>query len=99
MTTSACSASRSVTFPLPSSPHWAPTTTSPGTSSSPLGLDAVRGRRRSVEVAFAVHVGELRIATEEREHDFTDRTVPVLGDADVRLAGSLRVAVVVLVAI
>src|ERR1700690_3675047 len=30
-TASARSASRSVTFPLPSSPHWAPTITMPGT--------------------------------------------------------------------
>ena len=31
-TASACSASRSVIFPLPSSPHWAPTMTIPGMS-------------------------------------------------------------------
>src|SRR5918997_3465028 len=30
ITRSACSASRSTTFPFPSSPHWAPTITSPG---------------------------------------------------------------------
>src|SRR6476469_5123478 len=33
-TASACSASRSVIFPLPSSPHWAPTMTMPGTGGS-----------------------------------------------------------------
>src|SRR3954462_8065454 len=33
-TASACSASRSVIFPLPSSPHWAPTMTMPGTRRS-----------------------------------------------------------------
>src|SRR3954447_2270011 len=33
-TASACSASRSVIFPLPSSPHWAPTMTIPGTGRS-----------------------------------------------------------------
>src|SRR3954468_14785574 len=33
-TASACSASRSVIFPLPSSPHWAPTMTIPGTIGS-----------------------------------------------------------------
>ena len=33
-TASARSASRSVTFPLPSSPHWAPMITSPGMRSS-----------------------------------------------------------------
>src|SRR4051812_37788040 len=32
MTRFACSASRSTTLPLPSSPHWAPTTTIPGIS-------------------------------------------------------------------
>src|SRR3712207_2121232 len=32
MTRSARSASRSMIFPFPSSPHWAPTTTIPGTS-------------------------------------------------------------------
>ena len=32
ITRSACSASRSTTFPFPSSPHWAPTITSPGMS-------------------------------------------------------------------
>src|SRR5215216_1585385 len=103
MTTSACSASRSVTFPLPSSPHWAPTTTSPGTSSqSPSrrsSLYAVSGSRHSAEVTFAVHVGELRIATEERQHELADRAVPVLRDDDVRLARTLGVAVVVLVAV
>src|SRR5919201_844114 len=37
MTTSAVSASRSVTLPFPSSPHWAPTSTNPGISSPSLG--------------------------------------------------------------
>src|SRR5665648_58666 len=40
-TTSAFSASRSVILPLPSSPHWAPTTTVPGTL--PSVQDASRG--------------------------------------------------------
>src|SRR2546423_14222978 len=39
MTTSARSASRSVTFPFPSSPHWAPTTTRPGMA---LAVEDVR---------------------------------------------------------
>src|SRR5919202_6163017 len=108
MTTSARSASRSVTLPLPSSPHWAPTTTSPGTSCRLLSVcvraaagtsrvDAVRGGRRSVEVALPVHVGELRVTAQERQHDVADGTVAVLGDDDVGLARALRVAVVVLV--
>src|SRR3954452_10966714 len=36
MTTSARSASRSVILPLPSSPHWAPTTTNPGMALGPV---------------------------------------------------------------
>src|SRR3954453_18540690 len=106
MTTSARSASRSVTLPLPSSPHWAPTTTRPGMRSASScrvwrsSLESVgRGRSPTAEVAFLVHVGELRIAAQEREHHLADRAVPVLGDDDVRLARPLRVAVVVLVAV
>src|SRR6476661_3039353 len=98
MTTSARSAIRSVTFPLPSSPHWAPTTTSPGISFL-LRLDLVGHRWRPAEVPFLVHVGELRVTREEREHDVADGTVPVLGDDDVGLARTLGVAVVVLVAV
>src|SRR3954447_15210525 len=41
ITRSACSASRSTTFPLPSSPHWAPTMTSPGIGGSSLGSGAL----------------------------------------------------------
>src|SRR3954452_24334915 len=36
-TSSACSASRSTTLPFPSSPHWAPTMTSPGMASASVG--------------------------------------------------------------
>src|ERR671933_2953358 len=36
MTTSARSASRSVTLPFPSSPHWAPTTTRPAMALAPV---------------------------------------------------------------
>src|SRR5881275_206049 len=42
-TTSARSASRSVTFPFPSSPHWAPTTTRPGIALLRLGAGARGG--------------------------------------------------------
>src|SRR3954454_4297298 len=46
ITNSACSASRSTTFPFPSSPHWAPTITSPGMTTASvgrrLGLGALR---------------------------------------------------------
>src|SRR3954453_9159427 len=53
MTRSACSARRSVTFPLPSSPHWAPTTTFPGISLrvyGRVGLRALRAARRHAQV-------------------------------------------------
>src|SRR4051794_18042728 len=41
-TTSACSASRSMTLPLPSSPHWAPTTTVPGIAVQSVGAWGLR---------------------------------------------------------
>src|SRR4051794_40788948 len=50
ITRSTCSASRSVTFPLPSSPHWAPMITMPaiGGSQSRGGLLPADGRRLAV---------------------------------------------------
>src|SRR3954471_22020606 len=109
MTTSARSAIRSVILPLPSSPHWAPTTTSPGMSERLfLGAAAARyvpaavhsARRiasradRARELPLPEHVGELRVARQEREHDLAHGPVPVLGDDYVGLARALRVAVV-----
>src|SRR5438270_13591358 len=104
MTTSARSAIRSVILPLPSSPHWAPTTTSPGTASEHLFRSSVRHVSVSVhsasrtaapycsrELALPVHVGELRIARQEREDDLPHGAVAVLGDDDVRFAGALGV--------
>src|SRR5919201_819084 len=55
MTTSACSASRSVTFPLPSSPHWAPTIASPGIS---MRVYAALGIGGAAEVV--AHQGDRR---------------------------------------
>src|SRR3954470_16854715 len=111
MTTSARSAIRSVTLPLPSSPHWAPTTTRPGmvfpSRSRQLlvapragsGLDGTLDGGAG-ELALAIHIGELRIARQERENHVADRPVAVLGDEDVRLARTLRFALrVVLVAV
>src|SRR3954447_26018792 len=104
MTTSARSAIRSVILPLPSSPHWAPTTTSPGTSERLfLGAAAARYVAAAVhaacrispradrprELPLAVHVGELRIARQEREHDLADGPVAMLRDDDVGLARAL----------
>src|SRR3954451_13716314 len=131
MTTSARSAIRSVTLPLPSSPHWAPTTTSPGMSETLFrvvrrdvgiavhwtwaeraagGASSDRatshgrarttsGGARAGELSLAIHVGELRVARQEREDHLAHGPVAVLGDDDVGLAGTLRVAVVVLVAV
>src|SRR5436190_2318456 len=63
-TTSAFSARRSVILPLPSSPHWAPTTTMEGISRSSLGGDfEVRGRAALVaphEGDLDAHLGEAR---------------------------------------
>src|SRR3954453_14970324 len=53
MTRSAFSASRSVTLPLPSSPHWAPTMTKPAMSDEcrgGAGLPARAGLRRGLAV-------------------------------------------------
>src|SRR5437016_1901826 len=65
MTTSARSASRSVTFPLPSSPHWAPTTTSPGMRLLPLGGAAWAGR-----VQLGAWLRALAAASQIMSHDW-----------------------------
>src|ERR1039458_5905255 len=55
-TASARSASRSVTFPLPSSPHWAPTITIPGTAGSVyVGQDDHSSRRGELGGQRAEH--------------------------------------------
>src|SRR3954451_17961083 len=120
MTTSAFSAIRSVILPLPSSPHWAPTTTRTGIRRrSRAGRTSLAGFRSSVswslrergsgldgaldrgsaELPLAIHIGELRIARQESEDSLPHRPVAVLRDDDVSLARTLRVAVVVLVAV
>src|SRR3712207_1740617 len=58
MTTSARSASRSVTLPFPSSPHWAPTTTRPG-----MALAVVR---RGGGALRPVHEWLAHVATHDR---------------------------------
>src|SRR5437763_12782895 len=65
MTTSARSASRSVTFPLPSSPHWAPTTTSPGTRLLQLCSAAGGGR-----VELGARLRALAAAAQIVSHDW-----------------------------
>ena len=52
-----------------------------------------------MRVALAGVVQELRVLLLERERDFADRAVAVLGDDQVGLAGALGVLVVVLVAV
>src|SRR3954454_10589881 len=93
-TASARSASRSVTFPFPSSPHWAPMTTSPGMRLCRIG----RGSERGAVLGQQVHeLGELAA---EDELDAVDRAVAVLGDdelGDARLLGLLRFVVLVAV--
>src|SRR4051794_9211740 len=54
---------------------------------------------RTRELPLAIHVGELRIARQESEHNLPHGPVAVLRDDDVGLAGTFRVAVVVLVAV
>src|SRR6476646_2116229 len=66
-TTSARSARRSTTLPLPSSPHCAPTTTVSG-----IGLHLL--------LDAAGQVVELGVAPDVREPDLVDRPVSVLGE-------------------
>src|SRR5919197_872837 len=93
-TASARSASRSVTFPSPSSPHWAPMTTRPGIRPLRIG----RPSERSPVLRQQVH--ELRELAAEDELDAVDGAVAVLGDdelGDPRLLGLLGVVVLVAV--
>src|SRR3954471_8946037 len=90
-TTSACSARRSMTLPLPSSPHWAPTITVPGISSESVG--GAEGLRRALQAQ------EPRVLALEREGHVTQAAVAVLGDDEVGLARAVGVLVVVLVAV
>src|SRR5919108_3728675 len=57
ITRSACSASRSVILPFPSSPHWAPTTTIPAIAGSVYGAVAVSRRRGALPERVLVRCG------------------------------------------
>src|SRR4051812_38006262 len=67
-TASACSASRSTTLPLPSSPHWAPTITMPGIAGSlgrsrtrpPAGLRGLAARVGAPQRQHLAHLLEAR---------------------------------------
>src|SRR3954462_12890949 len=90
-TTSACSARRSMTLPLPSSPHWAPTITVPG-----ISLESVGGGER---LRRAREAEEARVLALEGQRDVAKAAVAVLGDDEVGLARAVGVLVVVLVAV
>src|ERR1700683_180840 len=106
-TAPARSASRSVIFPFPSSPHWAPTMTIPGIATEVyeglprMVLPAPRPTplHRLLRIALAGVVHELRVLLLEGQRDFADRPVAVLGDDQIGLSGTLGVLVVVLVAV
>src|SRR6201991_372867 len=79
-TASACSASRSVIFPLPSSPHWAPTITMPGIRQGSVRRRARLAPRGSGPEAIPGEVHELRVLLLERQRDVPEGAVAVLGD-------------------
>src|SRR5919108_5052861 len=84
ITRSACSASRSVTLPFPSSPHWAPKTTIPGTTES-VGASAASAERRPRRIPALAQVW-----AEERQlighlHEARDRAAADLLLERVRL--------------
>src|SRR3982074_2885931 len=74
-TTSACSARRSMTLPLPSSPHWAPTITVPGISVESVG--------RPNPLRRALQAQEARVLALERKRHVAEAAVAVLGDDEV----------------
>src|SRR3954471_14422863 len=101
-TTSACSARRSMTLPLPSSPHWAPTITVPGISCESVGGATPRRVPAGPDPAHsggALEAQEPRVLTLEGERHVAEAAVAVLGDDEVGLARAVGVLVVVLVAV
>src|SRR5262249_27419319 len=87
-TTSLRSARRSTTFPLPSSPHWAPTTTVAANPAPPGVLTPSGGG-----------VPELPVGALDRELHPIGGAVPVLGDVDLGHPLGLGIIVVVVVAV
>src|SRR3954468_15553949 len=101
-TTSACSARRSMTLPLPSSPHWAPTITVPGISFGSVGRACARRGAAAGRRAWsggALQAQEARVLALEGERHVPEAAVAVLGDDEVGLARAVGVLVVVLVAV
>src|ERR1044072_7064115 len=91
ITRSACSASRSTTFPFPSSPHWAPTITRPGMAKASVGVGAagrVRAPRRHAEV-LAPHRDRLTAARREARAD-PRSDLPAEADHGVAVAGAVQ---------
>src|SRR5215216_6552256 len=66
-TRSACSASRSTTFPLPSSPHWAPTIARPGMAGS--SVEGLGGPLRALR-------GHAEVVTHDRQRVVADLDQP-----------------------
>src|SRR3954465_15738285 len=98
-TTSACSARRSMTLPLPSSPHWAPTITVPGISCESVGgAEGLRRALQAQEAGVVALEGEGAGAVEGGGR-VAQAAVAVLGDDQVGLARAVGVLVVVLVAV
>src|SRR3982750_2702038 len=86
-TASACSASRSTTLPLPSSPHWAPTITMPGIGCECRGLLGPAGvPRRLVRRAGVVaeQRDELAHLLQARDGALADLIHEILALLDVR---------------
>src|SRR3954469_20020337 len=101
-TTSACSARRSMTLPLPSSPHWAPTITVPGISFESVGgatQRRVAAGPGPAPPSGALQAQEARVLALEGERHVAQAAVAVLGDDEVGLARAVGVLVVVLVAV
>src|SRR5919201_1942110 len=80
ITSSACSASRSTTFPFPSSPHWAPTITSPAIASASVGSRYWKALCARPAEPAACALRALRRHAEVRAHD-RDRVVADLDQA------------------
>src|SRR5829696_7491778 len=83
-TASACSASRSTTLPLPSSPHWAPTITMPGIGREcrgrlgPAGVTRRLVRRPGVVAEERDEIAHLLQAGDRALADLVDEVLALL---------------------
>src|SRR5919106_5556972 len=77
ITRSACSASRSTTFPFPSSPHWAPTITRPGMAKSSVGPSpAYAPRARPARPALCAPRGHAKVPAPDGDRLVEDLAQP-----------------------